>query len=309
MEPGEQAAEANGSPDQPTSSSPEPTGVPTEPTGVPEEPGHDAVELGGAEEAGRWGRWIELAFVAAIVVNLVAFGLVNRAQHQGDSLASATVVLAKKEGINRVLWPAELRGSVPLLIQGGLVPVLTDQVPIPAQQAAVNLTPLVVTRDGSGLDEVTTAVERSGDHELRTIDVEAAEQTPIDAGQRLSREYARPYVFAPLRTSLRVTNKEPLELDFTLLPGSYRFSIDIMDNNVSSTLDLTVSGATLVEAPPKEFRNIVMAPTIAGIEVEGDGASPVQITVAFELKKPKGKAKPKTPDIRVHRWSLERVAG
>jgi len=271
----------------------------------------EAVDAGATAQPGRerWGLAIEAAFILVVVVHVAAAALVYRSQHRGDQLAEDTIAVAQRFQIDRVMWPAVLRGSVPKLLAAGITPVLNESPRVPAQELAVNNTPLLVTERGGHLDGLTTHNERSGTYNLRLIDIQSAGARPLQAGESIVKEIARPYIFSPLDESPKIRRTDPLRLPFTLSGGSYRFSIDIMDTNQLTSLTIGVKGGAVESLSARKLGVIVFQPTVASIRVDANDdpdRANVEITVGFEIRPGKETGK-KGPDVRFHRWSLERV--
>ena len=182
---------------------------------------------------------IDVAIVVVLCAHLGAFVMIRSAQTRYDGEAKDIARWAQSHGVDRLAWPADLRSSVPTLLDAGVTPVLVNQSETNAQQLVVNDTPVLVTRgDPHGFEEVTTDASSAGSLVATLIDLPAASSQALDVGQSVAVDYSLPYVYEPIGDSYPLKVGDPLRIPVTLAPGDHVFTTEAIDPEVLLTLTL-----------------------------------------------------------------------
>lgn len=223
---------------------------------------------------------LDIALCAVILV--VGAGVVTtRARlHSYDAAAKEIASWAAAQGIARIAWPADRREAVPALLASGVTPVLVDSATPPAQDLAINSTPVLVSTDRGHLAVLTRAELQVGDLHAAVIDLAAAAKVPLAKGEALGEQISRPYLYAPLRDSLQVRASKPMVVPVTLAAGHYVLTMAVFDpgSKASATLAATRRGAPLA-ATTMRLPSVVTTP----MRIELDVADPVPAAVDLRL--------------------------
>ncbi|HEX5096825.1 MAG TPA: hypothetical protein VFX21_12450 [Acidimicrobiia bacterium] len=243
---------------------------------------------------------IDIAVVVILVSHAVAFVVIRQHRTRYDGEARAIASWMHDQGEDRVAWPAELRGSVPALLSANVTPVLVDDARVAPQQLAVNDTGVVVTRDGDRLGDVTGESFDAGDLTAHVVKLDAAAATPLASGDIVGQNIARPYRFAPIRNSLRLTEDEPFRMELTLDPGRYQLAVEAFAPQRQRDLVTTIATKP-VQRTTTRLRQVVQAPIVVPFTVGPDDAQPVKVRLAVA-----GDGK---PQAFVHQWTVRRTDG
>ncbi len=195
---------------------------------------------------------------------------------------------------------------MPALLAAGVTPVLVDP-DVAAQQLAVNRTPVIATTEGDRPPLAPTATFDAGAFTASMIDLDVAKTVPLEVGEHVGVEYARPYRYAPIGPSLPIQPGGPVRVDLRLASGSYDVRAEMLsttedasfvvgiqvEDGVLTTFDLDVGNASQkLEAIP-----IVI----------GDGADASILDVVVYVATYPTDAVPK-PIGYLHSWRLDRIA-
>jgi hypothetical protein len=243
---------------------------------------------------------IDIAVVVILVTHAAAFVVIRQHRTRNDGEARAIAEWMHDNGEDRVAWPEDLRGTVPALLSAGVTPVLVDDAQVASQQLAVNDTGVVVTRHGNRLADVTGETFEAGDLTAHLVDLDAAAATPLEVGDFVGQNVARPYRYAPIRNSLRLTPDEPFTTELTLDPGSYRLAVEAFSPQRGRDLVVTVA------TKPRQRENIrlrpvVQAPIVVPFTVGPNDAQPVLVRLAV--------AGDGAAQAFVHQWTVQRTSG
>jgi len=249
------------------------------------------------------GRTVLLDVAIAVTIGVFGVAFLEARSDQTRDHAQAREIArwAREHAASRVAWPESRREAVPALLDAGVTPVLVDDTAVVPAELALNRTPVVVTRTATGPPAVAAReTYRTDDFVAHVVDLAAAAATPLAVGESAGEEYARPYVYAPLRDSRRIVRDEPFAADVRLVPGSYRVEVAAFDPDGRTRLRIAVrSGDTLAADHRERLRSVVYEPVTAAFEIAGTAARPVTIRV-WALG-------PEGASALVHAWSVTRL--
>jgi hypothetical protein len=225
--------------------------------------------------------FIEIVVVIVIVAFGAAFFVARHDQHRYDGNAKAIASWARARGVTRVAWPQDLREAVPALLHAHVTPVLVDDRHLAPQEIAVNATPVVVTRRDTPVNLASREQLSSGPFVARRVDVDAAAQVPLEAGDEIGEDIARPYVYAPLRDSRVIAAGAPYTLHVRLDAGSYVFASEVFDpqKRAAVRLSATVDGRVLAQFG-RRATGTVEGPTKLAFSIAGGGSVDVALVTA-----------------------------
>jgi hypothetical protein len=243
---------------------------------------------------------IEIAVVVILVAHAVAFVVIRQQRTRYDGEARAIASWMHDNGEDRVAWPDDLRGTVPALLSADVTPVLVDEENVAPQQFAVNDTGVVVTR--GDVEQVADVVGESfdaGDLTAHLVNLDEAAAIPLAVGDSVGQNIARPYRYAPIRNSLRVTSDDAFAMPLTLAPGSYTLAVEAFATDRGTELVLAV-GTDPAQRERVRLARVVRRPIEMTFTVDDDDGQPVTVRFATQ-------GNPERRHAFVHQWQVERT--
>jgi hypothetical protein len=244
---------------------------------------------------------IDVGIVTVLVAHVAVFLVLRHDQTRHDGQARAIAAWMRDHDETRVAWPKTYRSAVPALLAAGVTPVLVDDAHVAPQQLALNQTGVAVTRGRSRLDPVTTDTRRFGSLTARLVNEKAAALIPLDGGDEIGQEIARPYIFAPIRNSLSVDSTHSFTTTVTLAPGKYALRVDAFSTTKHTRL-VVEAGTVPAERVAIAMRPADPGPQTLGFRVKERGR---RVRVQFRLSAEDANAH---KQVYVHGWALERIA-